>query len=431
MTSLDTLYKLYLRNPVVSTDTRNILKGSLFFALKGEHFDGNRFAAEALSKGASWAIVDDPAIAVTDRHLLVRDALACLQELAALHRRHLGAKIIGITGTNGKTTTKELISRVLSTTFKTIATKGNLNNQIGVPLTILSMDRQTEFAVVEMGANHPGEIAALCRIAQPGFGLITNIGKAHLEGFGSLQGVIRTKSELYDYLRQTQGMAFLNVGHAILVRQARQLSLFTYGKKAGVHCRGRIIAASPFLELSWMHGKAWVDLQTKLYGDYNFENILAAICVGEYFKVGKESIRSAVSTYIPDNNRSQVKNTARKNTLILDAYNANPSSMTSAIRSFHSTPGAEKMLILGDMLELGKNSGREHKKIMTLIEGLGYKEVILVGELFGALVVPGHWHKFRDVAAVKEYLRSNSPHGCAILMKGSRRIKLESLVEML
>jgi UDP-N-acetylmuramoyl-tripeptide--D-alanyl-D-alanine ligase len=431
MTLLKNIYDIYLGNPDICTDSRDIRKGCLFFALKGENFDGNIYSGEALDKGASFAIIDNPAFAVTNHHILVPDVLECLQELAAHHRSKLDARIIGVTGTNGKTTTKELISRVLATTFKTSATKGNLNNQIGVPLTLLSMDAKTEFAVVEMGANHPGEIAALCRIAQPGFGLVTNIGKAHLEGFGSLQGVIRTKSELYDHLRHNHGVAFLNIDNPLLVRQSKSLSLVRYGKKAGASCRGRIKAQSPFLELSWKCENDWVDIQTSLYGAYNFENILAALCVGDYFKVEKEAIINAVSAYVPDNNRSQVKRTEKNNTLILDAYNANPTSMASAIRSFSSVPGTNKMLILGDMLELGGKSENEHKIIISLIEELGFNEVILVGEIFSTLPVPGNWLKFRDTEAVKEHFRTNRLNGFSILVKGSRRIKLESLVEML
>jgi UDP-N-acetylmuramoyl-tripeptide--D-alanyl-D-alanine ligase len=430
MTSQDTLYSVFLKHNAVSTDTRNICPGCIFFALKGEKFDGNLFAAEALEKGASLAVVDNPSVASDHRYLLVQNVLSSLQSLAVMHRNTLKTIIIGITGTNGKTTTKELIRLVLSTTFKTAATSGNLNNQIGVPLTLLSLKADTEFAVVEMGANHPGEIETLCRITKPDYGLITNIGKAHLEGFGNLRAIIRTKSELYVHLRNSGGTAFINVDHPLLVRQAGTMKQFTYGRKTTANIRGRVLSRNPVLAMSWKHQDEWLRLQTSLYGDYNFENILAAVCIGEYFKIPPPRIIRAVSSYVPDNNRSQVIITKKGNTLILDAYNANPTSMNSAIRSFLTLPGTSKVLIIGDMLELGSNSHKEHTKIITLIKELDFTDVILVGEIFSSLPCPGHWLRFGEVLPAKNWLMKHKYAHCTILLKGSRKIKLETLAEI-
>ncbi|MDX9906313.1 MAG: UDP-N-acetylmuramoyl-tripeptide--D-alanyl-D-alanine ligase, partial [Bacteroidales bacterium] len=349
MKSAEEIYALFQKYPGISTDSRDIRPGNLFFAIRGANFDGNRFANDALNIGAAYAIVDDPASVSNDRSILVEDVLGTLQEIARIHRSGIKAKVIGITGSNGKTTTKELIARVLSAGFNTLSTKGNLNNHIGVPLTILSITPDTEFAIVEMGANHPGEIAALCQIVRPDYGIITNIGKAHLEGFGSFEGVIRAKSELYDFLRNTGGIALVNQDDPLLMKLSAGLQTINYGSGKDARCNGQIIKQTPFLSLEWSAGNKSGTTVTKLTGAYNFGNILAAICTGVTFGIEPQSIDDAVSAYVPDNNRSQWLKT-RFNTLILDAYNANPSSMSAALMNFDTLEGKSKAAILGDMM---------------------------------------------------------------------------------
>jgi len=431
MQQLQKLYRHFLLHPTIGIDSRIISPGAIFFALKGESFNGNLFADEALMKGASLAVVDDDKIALTERHILVPDALQCLQALASMHRDRLKARFIAITGSNGKTTTKELIRKVLQTKFRTIATEGNLNNHIGVPLTLLSISHEMEFAIIEMGANHPGEIAGLCRLARPEFGLITNVGKAHLEGFGSLKGVIQAKTELYDHLRNYRGLVFVNRDNPLLFPLTQEMDKFSYGISDDADCTGKITNQNPLLVVEWNCKNVSGNAATNLYGGYNFENILAAISVGEYFNIPKQSIAMAISGYIPANNRSQVIRTARGNKVFLDAYNANPTSMESAIRTFHSLDESNKLLILGDMLELGKSSADEHQAILSFLKELDLENVILVGSEFSSLPSSSSWNRFMDVEELNEWLENQDIQSCAILLKGSRKIRLETILKHL
>ena len=431
MSPIEKLYRHYLENPFVSTDSRKISPGCIFFAIKGETFNGNRFAAAALEKGASLAVVDEEVQADASRCLKVEDSLRALQQLAAVHRENIQAEILAITGSNGKTTTKELVGRVLSAVYPAFATSGNLNNHIGVPVTLLSIPPGTTHAVIEMGANHQGEIAALCKIANPGSGLITNIGKAHLEGFGGPQGVIKAKTELYAHLRSNHGMAFVNVDNPLLMSKAEGIPSFTYGSAKGADCRVRLIDQNPYLLIEWKQDGRIERIQTRMYGAYNFENIAAAIAVGEFFHVDKQNIIDSIAGYVPENNRSQILATARKNTIILDAYNANPTSMTMALEDFSALPGKNKVLILGDMLEMGEYSRSEHQAVITRIIELGFHHVFLVGEIFDSLEVPQPWRKFPDTALVKQWLKKNEISEHSLLIKGSRKIGLEDLIESL
>ena len=384
MTPVEEIYSLFLKFPRITTDSRNVPAGSVFFAIKGEHFDGNSFAADALDKGAAYAVIDNESALTGDRFILVPDVLQALQQLAVIHRRHIKAKIIGITGSNGKTTTKELIGKVLSSSFKTIITRGNLNNHIGVPLTVLSIKDDTDIAVIEMGANHPGEIANLCRIARPDYGIITNIGKAHLEGFGSFEGVVRAKSELYDFIRQNNGLIFLNLDNNLLFSLSRGMNILTYGSSEYAGCKGIIAERNPYLVISWSSGKSKGHVMTMLIGDYNFENVLASVCIGLHFGISSDLIENAICSYLPDNNRSQLIRT-EKNVLILDAYNANPSSMKAALNNFHDFDARSKMVILGDMMELGEESLAEHLNILSLARQHAFSKIILIGENFSSV----------------------------------------------
>ena len=424
------LYHFFLDHPVISTDSRNVPENAIFFGLKGEVADGNRFAAQALAKGASLAVVDDPSAALDARYMLVPDGLATLQELAAMHRSNLQARIIAITGSNGKTTTKELIHRVVSTVYRTVSTAGNLNNHIGVPLTLLSLRRDTELAVVEIGANHPGEIAGLCRIARPDTGIVTNIGRAHLEGFGGFEGVIRAKSELYDHLRKNGGTAWINGDDPLLIKQSEGITRTIYGMKDGADCQGLIIDTLPALSLKWRSDEGWLLLKTNLYGEYNFYNILAAICVGTSLGVPTKKINAAIEGYTPENNRSQLLATP-SNQLILDAYNANPTSMRAALENFSRIKDRSKMAILGDMLELGDESESEHALILALLDGLEIGQVVLVGPMFARANSAGRFPSFADVSAAAAWLENYPVKGCSVLLKGSRRIGLEKLIEVL
>ncbi len=416
------LYQHYLQSTGVTTDTRLIREGSIFFALKGENFDGNKFAGEALQKGASMAVVDDPGLEET-AFFHVDNTLKALQDLAAHHRKTINIPVIGLTGTNGKTTTKELIREVLVKKYRVHATQGNLNNHIGVPLTVLGISKDTEIAVVEMGANHIGEIAELCAIAKPTHGMITNIGIAHIEGFGSYEGVIKAKSELYDHLQQVAGIAFVNNDNSLLTELSSAISTVTYGTSTKADVYGNISSSVPFLEIGWDGMK----LKTHLYGDYNFENIMAAICIGKHFKLDPVHISDAITSYIPANNRSQVINSS-SNTIFLDAYNANPSSMLASIMQFEKQEAVKKVLILGDMLELGKTSQEEHRKIISEIANK-FETVILVGPEF--MAASNISTAFIDTAMAASWLREHPVHDAHILIKGSRGIALESLTEHL
>ncbi len=425
------LYEVYLRHPHISTDSRQATQGTLFFALRGDSFDGNRYAASALEAGAAAAVLDNSEVYETlteeqrSRCYLVPDTLKALQQLAAYHRRQLGIPIFAITGSNGKTTTKELTYRVLSCRFHTYATHGNLNNHIGVPLTLLSMDRSTEFGLVEMGASHCGEIALLSSIAQPDFGLITNIGKAHLEGFGGEEGVMRGKGELLDYLLRHKGSAFyLQQSKALcrMVAERNGLETIPYST-TDLKLVGN---DRQFLTVSW-HGHK---IRTHLVGEYNLFNLAAAIAVGTYFDIPEPEIVAAIESYQPENNRSQ-RQVTQHNTLILDAYNANPSSMEAALRHFISEPSMQpKAVILGDMLELGSYSAQEHRKIVELLQEARIEEVFLVGSHFtdaGADCYP----TFPDTDALRTYLTEHPIVNRLILIKGSRGIHLERLTELL
>lgn len=425
------LYDLYCKFPRISTDSRQVVAGGIFFALHGETFDGNRYAAAAVGAGAAAAVIDEPGgngrnVRRRKRRTISSypDTLKALQELAARHRRQLGIPILAITGSNGKTTTKELISRTLKRKYRVAVTQGNFNNHIGVPLTLLAMDRSAEFGVVEMGASHCGEIALLCSIAQPDFGLITNIGKAHLEGFGGIEGVMRGKGELLDYLQTHGGTAFYSSESeclAQMIGERKGLQAVPYST-AGM----TVVEKGNYLTVR----KGATEIRTHLVGDYNIGNVAAAIAVGGHFGVPEQQIVAAIESYEPDNNRSQRKAGAR-NTLIMDAYNANPSSMRAALANFAKEPSEQpKAVVLGDMGELGKYAEAEHAGIVELLQQLGIGEVYLVGKLFSE-AGRGIYPAFADAAALNEYLQEHPIHGRLILVKGSRTMKLESVAERL
>jgi UDP-N-acetylmuramoyl-tripeptide--D-alanyl-D-alanine ligase len=353
-----------------------------------------------------------------------------LQQLAIIRRSRISATIIGITGSNGKTTTKELIGKVLSSTFKTVMTRGNLNNHIGVPLTILSIDNDTEFAVIEMGANHPGEIAALCQIAKPEYGLITNIGKAHLEGFGSFEGVIKAKSELYDFIMLNDGMAFVNNDNHLLVSLSEKLKNTSYGTSENASCKGEIIGKDPYLVIKWQNEFHSGFIKSNLFGDYNFENVMAAVSIGSYFGISPETIDREIGNYYPDNNRSQWIQTER-NTLILDAYNANPSSMKAALSNFNMITAPAKMVILGDMMELGHQSLQEHRNIIRLVCELSLQNAVFIGEFFSNASDGNLGMFFHRTIEAETWLQSHPMNNFTILLKGSRKMQLETLVKLL
>lgn len=413
----------------VSTDTRMDVSNSLFFALSGENFDGNKFALQALQKGASYAVIDNPEYKINDKYILVNDVLKALQDLALRHRQSLKTTILAITGSNGKTTTKELVSSVLSTEKKIISTAGNFNNHIGVPLSILNIKPETEIAIIEMGANHRGEIKNLCKIATPDIGIITNIGKAHLEGFGSFEGVIATKNELYESINSRKGEIIKNADDKLLMQMGTDTKSFTYGTK-NANVIGEIISANPSLIVKWTFNNSHHIIKSKLYGSYNFANIMAAVAVGIFFNIKAENINFAIESYLPSNNRSQLYKTS-KNSLILDAYNANPVSMQNAIKSFKDFDAPNSLLILGDMFELGNSSKEEHKKIIELLKTVGFINVFLVGEAFYNLREPHNFNSFKKTSDLKEFLNMNPLNDKSILIKGSRGMKLESLVEVL
>ena len=429
--NLSALYQIFMDCQLVTTDSRNCPEGSLFIALKGESFNGNAFAGKALETGCAYAIIDEPEYAVEgdQRYILVDNCLQTLQQLANYHRRQLGTRVIGITGTNGKTTTKELISAVLSQSHNILYTLGNLNNHIGVPSTLLRLKAEHDLAVIEMGANHPGEIKFLSEIAEPDCGIITNVGKAHLEGFGSFEGVIKTKGELYDFLRKKEGSTvFIHHDNAYLMNIAGGLNLIPYGTEDDLYVNGRITGNSPYLTFEWKAGKAGetYQVQTQLIGEYNFPNALAAITIGLFFGVEAAKINEALAGYTPQNNRSQLKKT-NDNTLIIDAYNANPTSMMAALQNFRNMEVPHKMLLLGDMRELGAESAAEHQKIADYIKECDFEEVWLVGEQFAAAE-----HSFKTYPNVQEVIKeleTNKPKGYTILIKGSNGIKLSSTVD--
>ena len=413
------LYKLYCQHFLVDTDTRNIRKNTLFFALKGDNFNGNSFAEEALKLGASFAIVDEEAYETKENIILVNNVLETLQQLANYHRRHLKIPIIGLTGSNGKTTTKELIHVVLNKKHNTQATKGNLNNHIGVPLTLLSMTDKTELGVVEMGANHLKEIALLCAISEPDFGYITNFGKAHLEGFGGMEGVIKGKSELYAFLKENDKTVFVNPDDEIQVEKTQEINTINFKVEAL-----RFSEANPFVKLSYNNNT----IQSNLIGAYNYSNIAAAITIGAYFKVSDEAIKEAIESYVPKNNRSQIIET-KNNKIILDAYNANPSSMKVALENFAAINAETKVVILGDMFELGDESLQEHQAIVDLAISLNFETTFFVGENFNQIKTDAH--QFKTYELLEDYIKKNPLENQSILIKGSRGMRLERVLDII
>ena len=426
------LYEIFLNYPAISTDSRKIIKDSLFFALKGDSFDGNRFATTALELGAIKAVVDDPEVVKSESYILVEDVLTSLQQLAAYHRKRLGLPIIAITGTNGKTTTKELIASVLRQKFKIEFTQGNLNNHIGVPLTLLTFTKETEIGVVEMGANHPGEIDFLCRLADPDFGLITNVGKAHLEGFGSFEGVVKTKRELYSYLDGKKGTIFINRDNPVLMGSIGfHADKITYGTSPSTGIKGELCKSFPFLCVKFSFNRdSWFEIKTQLFGEYNFENVLAAVATGHYFGVKPLMIKDAIEKYVPSNSRSQFIRSGT-NIIILDAYNANPSSMQVSIASFLQIQADHKCFMLGDMLELGENSEKEHQHIVDLLASHEDCDACLVGPCFSKTIRPERFLIFNDTNELILYLAEHPFQHSAILIKGSHGIRMEKVFEVL
>jgi UDP-N-acetylmuramoyl-tripeptide--D-alanyl-D-alanine ligase len=428
MMDIHKLYQKYRESGKVSTDTRQITSGSVFFALKGDKFNANAFAAEALSKGASAAVVDEATYAVDDRYFLVDNALEALQKLAQHHRSKLTIPVVGLTGSNGKTTSKELLNAVLSKKYRTYATKGNLNNHIGVPLTILAIDDSVELAIVEMGANHVGEIALLCSIANPTHGFITNIGKAHIGTFGGFENIIRAKSELYQHLITANGQVFINSENEILSNMAKRFAkpLFYPAKGDYYHCE--LLASDPFLRIQAESGE---EIMTQLVGGYNFENAAAALCLGKFFGVDAKLANKAVGEYAPGNMRSQIVK-KNSNTIILDAYNANPSSMNAAIENLAGMKADKKVVILGDMFELERETETEHRVIGKLLADKRFESVYLCGKFMKAAVmeIPSA-HYFENKDDLLKALQQNPVSNATILVKASRGIGLESVVEFL
>jgi UDP-N-acetylmuramoyl-tripeptide--D-alanyl-D-alanine ligase len=427
MTPIETIYQHFQKTYKVSTDSRKIEQDAVFFALKGENFDANDFALQVAEEGkAALVVADRKDLPQHERILKVDDTLKTLQDLAAYHRQQMKATVLSITGTNGKTTTKELVSAVLAQKYNIIHTQGNLNNHIGVPLTLLNIKPETEIAVVEMGANHPGEIDFLCHIADPDYGLITNIGKAHLEGFGSFEGVIKTKTELYRHIKSHGKAVFVNQGNPLLWELSEKQERISYGRHCAAFCPVAPAKCDPYLSVVWRKRL----IQTYLVGSYNFENVAAAIGVGQYFKVEDDKIVEALEAYTPTNSRSQVIDT-EKNRILMDAYNANPTSMRAALVNFANICGENSLLVLGDMRELGQESENEHRAILALMKELGYKDAFLVGPNFSACNDNPDWKTFAKVENLCEYIDSHKVEGKTVLVKGSRGIKLEKVLPVL
>lgn len=426
------LYKLYTRCGKLTTDSRDCPEGSLFFALKGESFDGNKFAAAALQKGCAYAVVDEKEYAADERYILVDDCLATLKALARHHRRQFNIPVIGITGTNGKTTTKELVAAVLARRYNVLYTEGNFNNDIGVPKTLLRLTEAHQIAVIEMGASHPGDIKTLVETVEPDCGLITNVGMAHLQGFGSFEGVVKTKGELYDYLRSRHGAkVFIDAENPHLMGIANGLDLVKYGcsDDETLFVRGKVGCCAPLLEFTWAHKSGSLhDVKTHLIGAYNIKNMLAAAAVGLHFGVSEDDICSALQDYMPTNNRSQLEETPW-NKLVVDAYNANPTSMAAAIDNFKQMDVQPKMAILGDMRELGDASKEQHQKVVEMLSTAGFDTVWLVGEEFSS--IESSFRTFRNVDEVRVEIAQHRPEGYYILIKGSNGIKLSQLPPLL
>lgn len=418
--NIEQLYELYTKTYLVDTDSRKIRKGSIYFALKGDNFNGNEFAAEALKSGVSYAVIDETEYHKFPNTVLVSNVLETLQKLANFHRKQLTFPIISLTGSNGKTTTKELINAVLSKKYQTTATTGNLNNHIGVPLTLLSMTPKTEIGIVEMGANHLKEIEFLCSIAEPSYGLITNFGKAHLEGFGDFEGVIKAKSELYDFLRLTNGTVFINTDDALQIKQSSGINAVEFNSRDI-----KFVEAGPFVKVQFKN----TIIESNLIGKYNYNNIAVAIAVGNYFSVPETDIKNAIENYIPSNNRSQIIQKGT-NKIILDAYNANPSSMHAALENFVQLKDTNKIAFLGDMFELGEESKAEHQKIADLVTSYNFSKVYLIGKAFSTIHVKNAFVS-ESFESFKNSTNYSNINNATILIKGSRGMALERLLDLL
>lgn len=424
MPTIEELYQIYLKHPSVQTDTRKLKPGDIFFALKGEKFNGNAFAKQAVEAGAAYVVIDDAAYEISGKTILVDNVLECLQQLAHHHRQQFQIPFIAITGSNGKTTTKELIHAVLSSKYKTYTTEGNLNNHIGIPLTLLRIKADAEIAVIEMGANHQKEIESYCQYALPTHGLITNCGKAHLEGFGGAAGVRKGKGELFDYLKTIEGTAFIFNDYDYLKEMSVGVShIFSYGSKDG-DITGEMLSSEPYLETA-ITGKNTFHIQTQLVGSYNFPNVLAAVCVGQYFKIAADKIKWAIENYTPSNSRSQLINKG-SNRFIMDAYNANPSSMKLAIENFANLKSEKKVLLLGAMAELGEESMAEHEAIIKLIQSKNWEKVVLVGGDFIKLAHP--YLSFTNAQEAKTWLQNQKFENTDFLVKGSRSMQMEKII---
>lgn len=432
--NIQALYNIYMEYPVISTDTRKITPNSIFFALKGDNFNANQFAKQALERGAAYVVIDEATYQEGDRYILVDNVLETLQELAKYHRSQLEIPVLGITGSNGKTTSKELINAVLSQKFKTYATIGNLNNHIGVPLTLLAIDNSIDFAIIEMGANHQKEIELLASIADPEFGIITNVGRAHLEGFGGFEGVKKGKKELYDHVAKRDGVIFVNHDNEFLVEMsAANNNIVYYGTNEDNAVLGRRLDRGEKVSLEWtLPGeKQWHEVNANLVGAYNFENVLAAICIGNYFGLSVDQIRKGIEGYVPTNNRSQSMKT-EKNTLICDYYNANPSSMAAAIDNFARIKHENKTAILADMFELGDYSKDEHAKVVDQLLSKGIDKAILIGKHFNEIAGKSSGYTFFETTEqAANYLKERPIENSFVLVKGSRGMKLEGLINLL
>lgn len=431
MKSIEEIYSIFQKSKRIFTDSRQAKDGGIFFALKGDNFNGNDFAINAIKDGADYAIVDNPNLSECSGIIVVHNVLTTLQDLANYHRRKLKTPILAITGTNGKTTTKELTAAVLSKKFKVLATKGNLNNHIGVPITLLSMTDEHEIGIIEMGANHPGEIDLLCSIAEPDFGLITNVGKAHLEGFGSLEGVMKTKAELYDFISKSGKGIFINSSNELLAKMVNSnTEKFTYASNSSnAQLIGEVVNEDLLLTCRILFPKGWLYVKTNVTGAYNLENILAATRVGTYFGVDPLLIKEAIEDYRPSNSRSQIMKKG-SSTLIVDCYNANPSSMTLSLENFFKNGNKLKTVILGEMLELGESSEAEHQKVVDMIVEKGIEHVFLIGKNFFKVNCPDHFKRFENVEMLKNKLNTDELKDRLILVKGSRGNKLEKVLDI-
>lgn len=424
--SIEQLYTIFLQYPQVQTDTRKLQKGDIYFALKGENFNGNLFAKQAIDAGASYAVIDEPTFQLNEHYILVDDVLTALQQLALYHRKQFNIPFIAITGSNGKTTTKELILAVLSAQYKTYATEGNLNNHIGIPLTLLKIKKDAEIAIIEMGANHQKEIESYCKIALPTHALINNCGKAHLEGFGGIEGVRKGKGELFDYIRETRGIIFRNTDLDYLIPMSSGIhEQITYGSSTADY-RGVIESNEPLLNVAITTPKLECIIRTQLVGEYNFPNVMAAVAVGSYFKIPIEVVQKSIEHYSPSNSRSQLI-TQGNNTIILDAYNANPTSMAAAIRNFRNADYPNKVVMIGAMMELGEESQEEHQQIISLLEESNWNHVILVGGDFKNC--QHNYIYFNSSLDASEWFKSQTFEHTAFLIKGSRAMAMEKALQ--